>query len=166
MRRSTFRTVVAAILALLGSSPSFAQPNANASRASDDDQNKHGVVTVVVNDASIAAWTRLQAADVEISKFIEQGRLNEISAQVRVIKDAIRVIDDNVKIDDQAAAKRVDSVLRQIDGLVDRLGEVAASGKAPRTATVYRNLHRHVEWAKANLPSLPDSDVTEEVRTN
>lgn len=108
---------------------------------------------VHVSREAVAAFDALVVVDQRIAKLIELGETLEVAAEARLVKVHIETLRDAIQTDDGSVAKRIRSAARESLALAERLGSVAARGNLRRTETVYRNLHRYVEFVAQHLPA-------------
>lgn len=133
------------------------RPHSAANIPAATGERNENLDLVLMEIEAVTAWTSLQAADAEIPAMIDQGQFADVSRQSEIIKSAATIIGQKTRLSDKQIKPLLDSLVRQVVALADRLHDAAASGKPRRVTTAYQNLHRYVEWAQAHLPPVPAS---------
>jgi len=105
-----------------------------------------------IDEAVLTAWRQIKAADAAIASQIARGQTTGIADQAVVIKTTVLDIADRISVPDEHMKKRLDSVVRQVVALADKLRIAAATTKASRVEIVYSNLHKYVVFAESHFP--------------
>lgn len=133
----------------------FAGPFADPAIAAASDSP--GIAIEVGPDA-VAAFSDAWVRDARIAELLDQRRLADVATEARLVRAAIERVAVDVRTDDRSAARRIDSAAAETLRLADRLASVAESGNLARATTVYRNLHRYLEFVRGRW--LSDRSTT------